>query len=146
MKNIETSIVINASVEKVWNILTNFQEYPEWNPFIISIKGQPVKGGTLTSTIKMSNQKTQTFRPIITELKDQEEFRWVGKLFVKGLFDGEHYFKVSSVDEGKTKLIHGENFSGLLVGPILKAVKEDTVKGFHQMNAALKSMAEKTSL
>ncbi|RYZ45415.1 MAG: SRPBCC domain-containing protein, partial [Chitinophagaceae bacterium] len=35
-KQIKTEIVINASKEKVWAILTNFSQYPQWNPFIVS--------------------------------------------------------------------------------------------------------------
>ena len=37
MKEIKTEIIINSKPEKVWNILTNFEKYPEWNPFIKSI-------------------------------------------------------------------------------------------------------------
>ena len=36
-KQIKTSIHINATKEKVWEILMDFEKYPEWNPFIKSI-------------------------------------------------------------------------------------------------------------
>ena len=39
-KEIKTEILINATPEKVWTILTNFDNYPNWNPFIKSIKGE----------------------------------------------------------------------------------------------------------
>ena len=38
-KEIKTEILINAAPEKVWSILTNFEKYPDWNPFIKSING-----------------------------------------------------------------------------------------------------------
>ena len=38
-KQIKTSININASCETIWNILTDFERYPDWNPFIKSILG-----------------------------------------------------------------------------------------------------------
>lgn len=41
---IRTEIVIQASKEKVWSILTNLGAYPEWNPFIVSSKGSIEKG------------------------------------------------------------------------------------------------------
>ncbi len=44
--------------------------------------------------------------------------RWLGKLFVGGIFDGEHYFLLEPIDENRTRILDGENFSGLLVGPL----------------------------
>jgi uncharacterized protein YndB with AHSA1/START domain len=44
-KEINTEILINATPKKVWSILTNFAEYPNWNPFIKSIKGIELKPG-----------------------------------------------------------------------------------------------------
>jgi ribosome-associated toxin RatA of RatAB toxin-antitoxin module len=39
MKSITTAIVMNANREKVWNILSDFPAYPDWNPFITKITG-----------------------------------------------------------------------------------------------------------
>jgi uncharacterized protein YndB with AHSA1/START domain len=39
-KEIKTEILINASPDKVWAILTDFDNYPSWNPFITSLKGE----------------------------------------------------------------------------------------------------------
>ena len=32
MKTIHTEIAIKAPVERVWNVLTNFNAYAAWNP------------------------------------------------------------------------------------------------------------------
>ena len=45
------------SKEKVWSILTDFEKYPTWNPFLVSIKGELAKGKKLTNT--MMNGKKQ---------------------------------------------------------------------------------------
>lgn len=37
-KEIKTEIVINASPEKIWAILKDFDKYPAWNPFIKSVR------------------------------------------------------------------------------------------------------------
>ncbi|MFM2360786.1 MAG: hypothetical protein RLY16_2779, partial [Bacteroidota bacterium] len=39
-KEIKTTIEIHASPARVWEVLTNFDEYPNWNPFIKSLKGE----------------------------------------------------------------------------------------------------------
>ncbi|MEN7547019.1 SRPBCC domain-containing protein [Rapidithrix thailandica] len=141
-KTIKTSINIQAPVETVWQILMDFKKYPEWNPFIRSIKGNARKGEVLENTLVMEGTKAQVFRPQIIALKSQQEFRWLGHLWIKGLFDGEHYFLLKSIGAGHTQLVHGENFSGFFSKPILKMIKSKTQAGFEAMNNALKKQAE----
>jgi uncharacterized protein YndB with AHSA1/START domain len=40
MKNIQTEILINTDITKVWDVLMNFDNYPKWNPFITSLSGE----------------------------------------------------------------------------------------------------------
>ena len=44
MKEIRTEIQINASASAVWNVLTDFRAYPDWNPFMVYLKGKPAVG------------------------------------------------------------------------------------------------------
>ncbi len=142
MKNIQTEIIIDAPSSVVWTILTDNTNYHKWNPFIISSEGIIKENAQLTNTILLEGQSTQTFKPVVLEVKQEESFRWLGSLFVKGLFDGEHYFEVKSISKEQTKLIHGENFSGFLSGLILKMIGEKTKDGFLRMNEALKKEVE----
>jgi len=141
MKKIETEILINASKNQVWKALMSHQSYEIWNPFIKSIKGSPIEGNQIEVTMEIEGRKPMAFKPEILINKIQSEFRWKGKMFVKGLFDGEHYFKLEESKNG-TKLIHGEIFSGMLVGVVLKSIEENTLKGFQAMNEALKNLIE----
>ena len=77
------------------------------------------------------------FKPELLKKDENKEFRWKGKMWFKGLFDGEHYFKLTTDENGHTKLIHGENFSGILSGLILRFIGSDTHQGFEKMNEAL---------
>lgn len=142
MRNIETSITINASSQKVWSILTDFEKYKDWNPFIINVEGQPKKGTKLANTMQLEGQKPQTFKPSILVVDNEKEFRWKGHLFVKGIFDGEHYFLLEQLNEQEVRLTQGENFSGFLSNLILKMIEEKTISGFEKMNMALKERAE----
>lgn len=141
MQNIETKIIINAAVGQVWKILTNFEAYSEWNPFIHS-EGKAVEGTRLKNTMHLEGQKPQVFKPRILEVKENAILRWEGNLFFKGLFDGEHYFKLKAINANQTELTHGENFRGILVGPIMRMIKDATQKGFETMNQALKKRTE----
>ena len=96
----------------------NFDSYPKWNPFITSISGEPKLGNRLTVSIKPPGGKGMTFKPYILTLESNKEFRWKGNLGINGIFDG--YFILEFLENDKTKFIHGEKFSGLLV-PLLDA-------------------------
>lgn len=51
MKSLETEIIINAPADKVWNILVDFDSYPEWNPFILSFDGEISEGKKFKVTL-----------------------------------------------------------------------------------------------
>jgi hypothetical protein len=120
----------------------NFNGYPKWNPFITSISGEPKLGARLTVSINPPDGKGMTFKPTILNLELNKEFRWKGKLGITGIFDGEHYFILESLDKDITKLIHGGKFSGLLV-PLLGKMLDKTQKGFQLMNESIKNECER---
>ena len=142
MKNIQTEILINTDITKVWDVLMNFDSYPKWNPFITSISGERKLGNRLTVSINPPGGKGMTFKPNILTLEANKEFRWKGKLGINGIFDGEHYFILESVDKDITKFIHGEKFSGLLV-PLVGKMLDKTQKGFQLMNESIKKECER---
>lgn len=144
-KELYTEIEINASPEKVWRILTDFAEYPNWNPLIRKIEGKLAVGEKPEAFIQPSGAKGMTFKPTLLAVEKEKELRWLGKLFVSGLFDGEHFFKIEPLSEKSVKFIHGENFTGLLVGFLAKSLDTITLRGFREMNEALKNLAEKES-
>jgi hypothetical protein len=142
MQHIETEILINAQPEKVWAVLTDFERHPTWNPFIKSIEGEKAVGKQLKVFIQPPSGSGMTFKPDVLAFDANKEFRWKGKLFVKGIFDGEHYFQLIDMGDGTTKFIHGENFSGFLV-PLMGGALDKTKAGFELMNEALKRECER---
>lgn len=137
MREIRTSININAPREKVWQILTNFEQYPTWNPFLKAISGDLVKGERLEVQFEK-----MTFKPVVTQVEEFVAFSWLGNLWFKGLFDGEHRFFLEEHPDQTTTLHHSEQFKGLLVGAFRKMLDGETTDGFHAMNRALKERAE----
>ncbi len=141
MREEVTEITINASQDKVWETFTNFEEYPEWNPFVKKVSGSMVKGEKLEVTLQNPGGRKFDFSPTLLERESGKEFRWIGNVLVPGLFDGEHYFKIEPLEDGKVRFIHGERFTGLLV-PFMGGLIDGAVVGFDEMNAALKERAE----
>ncbi len=142
MKQLHTEIQINASAETIWNILLDFENYKEWNPFIKSIKGDSSVGSKLIAELLQPDSKPMTIKPKVTSNKPNEEFSWLGHLLIPGLFDGNHIFQLERIDDQTTRFVHKENFRGILISFLWKMLDTKTRKGFELMNEALKKRAE----
>lgn len=138
-KKIETQIIINATPQKVWEILTDFNHYPHWNPFIKSIEGSLDTGSVLKVIIEPEEGKGMTFKPVVQSSVKNKELSWLGNLLFKGIFDGKHKFQLIDNENGTTTFIQSEEFSGILVSFINL---DKTAEGFNKMNQKLKEQAE----
>ena len=116
-------------------------DYPRWNPFIREITGETRVGARLDVSIAQANGSAMRFRPVVLAADPHREFRWKGRLFLPGLFDGEHYFLLEDHDAGSL-LTHGERFSGLLPHLMGRRLLDNVRSGFEAMNAALKREVE----
>lgn len=141
-KELNTNIEINAPAETVWQVLTDFSRYSQWNPFIRSIFGEARRGGTLEVFIQPPGGNGMTFRPVIVALQPGRELRWIGRLLLPGIFDGEHQFQIEPLGENRTRFVHREVFSGLLVPFLWSSLDKQTRQGFEEMNRALKMLVE----
>ena len=143
MKELYTEIEIDASPEHVWNILTDFTRLPEWNPFMQRASGNLKQGEKLEVWLQPPDGSGMTIKPTVLKVEPQRELRWLGHLLFPGLFDGEHVFILEPVEVNRVKLVHREEFRGVLVGLVLRMIGENTRRGFEAMNQALKTEAEK---
>jgi hypothetical protein len=142
-KEIKTEILISATPEKVWNILSDFKKYPEWNPFIKSITGDVAVGNNITARLEPPGAKGMTFKPKVLAFDKNKEFRWIGHLLFPGLFDGEHKFELTDNKNGTTTFRQSEKFGGILVPLFSKMLDVNTTNGFNLMNEKLKEVAER---
>lgn len=142
MKTIETNIVIDSTPEKIWDVLTNFEEYELWNPFMTKVVGNAILGSKIEVNIKTISGKNRSYYPIITKCEINKELRWKGKSFLPGVFDGERVFVLEKSDDDKVSFSHKEIFSGLGVKLVGNKLDENLREGFVRMNETLKVRAE----
>lgn len=143
MKEIKTEIIIDASPDKVWKVLTDFKAYPSWNPFITSVEGEVFEGSRFKVKIQPLGSSGMQFKPVCLSFNENVEFSWLGKLVTKGVFDGKHCFELIALDDGKTKFIQREEFKGFLVPLFWKKLDVNTRWSFEMMNDKLKETVEK---
>ena len=139
-RTLQAEIVINASAANLWKVLIDFDAYPQWNPFIRQVTGKAEPGEKLTMQMHMGN-RTMTIRPTVLFVQPQRELRWLGHLFIPGVFDGEHSFVIEPLGEREVRFIQSEEFNGLLI-PFSKSLLDETEQNFNEMNRALKERVE----
>jgi len=142
MYKIHTEIIIRSKPERIWDILLDFKNYPAWNPFLISIQGQALQRAMLSVVMKPRNSGKMAFKPKVLIVENMKELRWLGRLVLPGLFDGEHILSLRQANPEETIFVQEENFNGILVPLLKKMLEQNTKPAFEEMNIALKKLAE----
>lgn len=141
MRRISSAVHIAATPDQVWEVLTDFARFPEWNPFLIAAEGQAVPGTQLTLRLRLPvSGREMEFKPTVLESEPGRLLRWRGRLGVPGIFDGLHSFELRSL-HGGTQVVQSERFSGILV-PFSGAIINPSEQGFTALTDALKHRVE----
>ena len=132
-----TSIDIDATPEQVWEVLADFPTYGEWSNFS-RVVGTPELGTRLS--IRMPGM---AFRPTITAATPGRELQWSATIGSARVFLGEHSFTLVPLEDGTTRLINTETFSGALTKPFERLFATNhNDSGYAAFNRALKSRVE----
>ena len=142
-KEIVTKIEINAPTSRVWQILTDFEKYPTWNPFIKKISGIPARNEKLEVHMPDPRGGTMVFTPTILVAESNRQLRWLGKS-EGDAFNGEHRFLIDLIENNnnKVRFTQSEKFTGSMVASLEGWLDTAVRQNFEDMNRALKQRAE----
>jgi hypothetical protein len=146
LKEIRTEIDIKASPEKAWEVLTDFNNYPQWNPSIHQICGGPNVGTKLKIQLYTSSGKSRIYQPTVTKVEPFRELHWIGKSIIPGIFKGERIFTIEPLEKNYVRFVHLEIFTGLGVALVGSRLDKDLYQSFVNMNEAFKERVEQASI
>jgi hypothetical protein len=141
MKEIRSDIEIRASPETVWQILTDFAKYPEWNPLIPRAIGKAEVGARVELTVP-SGSKEKILHCTVIKAEPNRELCWQYHVLLPGLFRGEHSFTLEPLGTDRVRFVNREIFGGFYVPFQAKALDTQARRGFKEMDKALKARAE----
>jgi hypothetical protein len=142
MNVLHTEIDIEASAATVWAVLTRFADYPAWNPIVRRISGAAREGERLVVEVETPGGRFRRVRPRIVRLVPGEELRWLERLAIPGVLDGERAFRIESFRPERVRFFQRQVVRGLLAGTLRGARRDAVERDFARMNAALKRRAE----
>ncbi len=113
MKEIKAEIKIRSSAEKVWNVISDFKNYSQWNPIIQRITGEPKVGTKLEVHVITVGGKNRVYHPEVIKVEPLHEIRWYGKFFSSVIFSGERVLTIDEISKNEVNFINKEIFSGI---------------------------------
>ena len=137
--SIYTEVEIDAPKEKVWSVLTDFQQMPQWSKTLQNIEGS-LTNGTKTKVVYIFKGKSRVIHHTMVDFEDGTQFGWSDTLipFAKD----RHIYRVEAISDSRSRFVQTDEVKGptaLLVSGMLMAEMSKTYPIF---NEALKAIVE----
>ena len=128
---IERRRMVHAPARTIWDELAETAAWPAWKPFISRVSspaGGFKPGARFTMSIRIKGPWAVPVPVTILELDPPRKMAWTGGL--PGLARSVHSFVLEEAD-GRTEVISREEFTGALVGLMLRFVTERDLARLH---------------
>ena len=138
---IRDAVVIDAPVEKVWEVFRDFDAYPDWNPFIKSFTGRIAPSEKVSVRLDMGLY-IMPITPVLTVVEPPRELSWVVEQGSSFLYEVRRHFRLDPLGDSQTHFVQSETSTGLLSGVIGAFLFVPVVRGYRAFNQALKERVE----
>ena len=138
-------VEINASAERVWQIISDFPRYSQWNPLVPRLKCEQRVGARGRGLLGTGGKLSVPFFPKIVAFEPNSELGWVGEAPIPGLFKGDHRFFIEPLGENSCRLRHREEFTGFFANLLGERVVKLACSMYVEYNRELKLRAEKSA-
>ncbi|MGH3072197.1 MAG: GNAT family N-acetyltransferase [Gaiellaceae bacterium] len=138
-------MIVNAPRPLVWKLLTEFEGYDNWNPYITEADGSARKGTEIDLRIEPHGESAANVECDVVTVKHLRKLYWRCRDHsMPGLLDREHVFRLLPVDPDgeQVRLVYDGRWEGVLV-PFTELGNRKA--GYLRMLSALKQHAELSS-
>ena len=141
MTEILPSTEIDAPPERVWEILTDFEKYHEWNSFTVTAEGPFEVGSVIKLLVAFPNGQRLTTTHTIDSIRPPYEMCW-RKLNFPLLLWSRRCQVIEPLDGERSRYLNREYFFGPLAPVANYFYGRQVHRGLDEMAAALKQRAE----
>ncbi|MEY2404943.1 MAG: hypothetical protein QOD38_2494 [Acidimicrobiaceae bacterium] len=139
---IRSEIEIDAPIERVWSILRDFDSYPEWNPFTVSVLTTLELGSAVDMQVQLRPPKTMHQIEYVSAVVEGERLCWGGHVGPRWFIDADRCQVLTDLGDGRTRYVTTDVFRGVGVGLMFVVVGRYVQRGFDDVARALKARAE----
>ncbi|MDH3336214.1 MAG: SRPBCC domain-containing protein [Gammaproteobacteria bacterium] len=135
-------VVINAPADIVWDILTDLDGYPEWNPFTVRAESTLEIGSGVDLYIPRGDKlMKQSF--VLEIFNPPREVAWrLPKMLHKSVFNAYRTQKVTPIDDHRCSYQTSDTFDGWIAGKLYRSQGGWVLKNFNRLAEALKQRSE----
>jgi hypothetical protein len=133
---------INAPVEKVWQVLTDFGRYHTWHPILtLECRAGPVAVGTqLQGQSSGGPAGGQPVAFTIVLVQEPNRLAWTGG--DPEVVAGRHSFQLEQLADGTTNFIESEEFTGSAALEVIGGQLPELHAAYEAFAAAFKQFVE----
>jgi hypothetical protein len=136
-------IVIQAPVQPVWDIVSDFDAYRHWNPFVLKASAEFRVGGKIHFLEDLERFGQHWLNAKFLSIDAPNSFVWQGYFGASFLFAVRHSFIFEAINEHETHFTQVHENSGLLIPYLaLRGVYYVSRQGYINYNQALKERCE----
>eukprot|EP00584_Thalassiosira_punctigera_P003008 CAMPEP_0172538854 /NCGR_PEP_ID=MMETSP1067-20121228/10169_1 /TAXON_ID=265564 ORGANISM="Thalassiosira punctigera, Strain Tpunct2005C2" /NCGR_SAMPLE_ID=MMETSP1067 /ASSEMBLY_ACC=CAM_ASM_000444 /LENGTH=148 /DNA_ID=CAMNT_0013324443 /DNA_START=125 /DNA_END=571 /DNA_ORIENTATION=- len=142
--NISHETIINAPIDKVWKELISIDDW-DWNRWTKLKAETPKEGaeGKLLASYEGDGQWKEFDFQFGRVSESEHLLTWLGSVGPGGcLFSGHHTMRLEEASGGETRLIHREEFGGILAKLGLGLPYRTLDRNYLLMNESLKQCVE----
>jgi len=141
-----TDIVVNVSVNELWEVLTNFTDMPNWSSSFQGLSGNISNGSEVTATYIFPNpstgEPTESQFTRILSYTEGKQFGWSAESSIfPGIVDN-HTFRVEAISECQSRFIQTDEFQGTNSNFTTEDLGNAALPSYNQFNLELKTEAE----
>ena len=111
-KGVYTELFIPAEPEEIWAVITDAENYNQWNPVIIKAEGSYELGAKITNHVLENDEKEVVIKSKVMIYEPPFHLNQFGGY--QGIITFDHHYILDKVDGG-TKLIQREDYTGFYV-------------------------------
>lgn len=141
MFTIDRQLEIDAPVAVVWNVLTDFARYGEWNPFVPEARCELRPGGALEMQVKLGS-KPQFQREWVNAVTPGTSFSYSMKAVPLGTLRSLRVQTLAALGGNRTRYTSHFEIAGWLQPVVTGIFGKGMREGFEGMALGLKARAE----
>ncbi|MFS3130070.1 SRPBCC family protein [Nocardioides sp. Bht2] len=135
-------IEIDAPAATVWEVLTDFDAYRDWNPFARDVRCELRPGGAIDMQVALVGRRTFRQREFVNSVAPGEGFSYSMKPAPGGLLRSRRDQRVVDLGSGRSRYTSHFEIIGPLSPVVAGLLGRALRRGFDANVAALKQRAE----
>ena len=138
---VEHRIGIQAPAELVWELISDFSTWEQWNPVHPRAEGQLKIGTSLSVHQALPGEPVRVIQPVIQDWVPYEQLHWRSTR-LGGFVTAIRYIEIENMGPGSSTFSNGELFIGMLVRWVSREDRRKLKAAYTQMGEALRDHAE----